>query len=89
MCRCLFLLQQPELNIYLRTCKIGLDQKMEEIYHMFIVIAFYLVPMVIIAIFYLIISHHLWHVRVPGTMIRGKLPFFVGRHMVGNIVLTT
>ncbi|BFZ17756.1 hypothetical protein BsWGS_20795 [Bradybaena similaris] len=62
--------EQPELNVYLRTCKIGLDQKMEEIYHMFIVIAFYLVPMVIIAIFYLIISHHLWHVRVPGTMIR-------------------
>ncbi|CAG5123132.1 unnamed protein product [Candidula unifasciata] len=64
--------KQPELNLYLRVCNSGLEGKMEEIYLMFIVIVFYLVPMVIIAIFYLIISHHLWHVRVPGTMIRGK-----------------
>ncbi|CAG5118138.1 unnamed protein product, partial [Candidula unifasciata] len=64
--------KNAELNQYLATCQSGLDYQMAEVYLMFIVIAFYLVPMVIIGIFYLIISHHLWHVRVPGTTIRGE-----------------
>ncbi|XP_012939373.1 orexin receptor type 1 [Aplysia californica] len=60
---------QEELSKYLKMCATNLENKM--IYDMFLVIALYLVPMVVIGIFYLIISHHLWHVRVPGTMLRG------------------
>ncbi|CAL1528666.1 unnamed protein product [Lymnaea stagnalis] len=54
----------PQLIRYLTTCYIGLDDKMETIYSWFLVITLYMVPMVIIAIFYLIISHHLWHCNV-------------------------
>ncbi|XP_059168360.1 orexin/Hypocretin receptor type 1-like [Physella acuta] len=60
----------PALSGYLTSCDTNLEVDLRIIYNWFIIITLYIVPMIIIAIFYLIISHHLWHVRVPGTAVR-------------------
>ncbi|KAK0058935.1 orexin receptor type 1, partial [Biomphalaria pfeifferi] len=60
----------PELSSFLKRCNLGMDNQMEAVYTLFLVTLLYIVPMVIIGIFYLIISHHLWNVRVPGSVVR-------------------
>ncbi|KAK7003497.1 hypothetical protein BgiMline_004954, partial [Biomphalaria glabrata] len=62
--------QTPELSSFLKRCHLGMDNQMEAVYTLFLVTLLYIVPMVIIGIFYLIISHHLWNVRVPGSVVR-------------------
>ncbi|GFO09740.1 allatotropin receptor [Plakobranchus ocellatus] len=63
---------QPELSSYLQSCISSMDLQLQRFYNLFLIVALYLLPLVIIAIFYLIISHHLWNVQVPGATIRGE-----------------
>ena len=68
--------QQPELSSYLQSCINSMDPELQKLYNIFLIVTLYLLPLVVIAIFYIIISHHLWNVRVPGATIRGELLFF-------------
>ncbi|GFS18134.1 hypothetical protein ElyMa_001513700 [Elysia marginata] len=64
--------KQPELSSYLQSCVNSMDLELQKLYNIFLIVILYLLPLVIIAIFYIIISHHLWNVRVPGATIRGE-----------------
>lgn len=54
-------------------------------YKLIMSLALYLLPMIIIGIFYLFISHHLWSRAVPGTEEMGGEPpcFLANREVVG------
>ncbi|KAL8616024.1 hypothetical protein ACOMHN_014986 [Nucella lapillus] len=60
-----------ELRGFLTFCRLGLHPDWERVYNLVLVGALYLVPMATIGVFYAIISHHLWHVQVPGVTVRG------------------
>ncbi|KAL8603537.1 hypothetical protein ACOMHN_052766 [Nucella lapillus] len=62
-----------QLSRYLATCYLDMTPLSERVYNLVLIVALYLVPMVTIGVFYTIISHHLWHLRVPGVTLRGGL----------------
>ena len=59
-----------QLDDYLAFCYMDIDPLSERVYNLVLIVALYLVPMVTIGVFYTIISHHLWHVQVPGVSVR-------------------
>ncbi|PVD23288.1 hypothetical protein C0Q70_16554 [Pomacea canaliculata] len=62
-----------ELANYLTHCKFMVDDLFHQIYHLTLVVTLYVVPMLTMGVFYTIISHHLWHVKVPGVSVRSKM----------------